>query len=98
ARLIPLERGPHLPEGLPQVNGDSRGRWEGNTLVVDTTNCPPGGLFRGSAARLHVTELFTRVSQSTITYEITVDDPTTWVRPWTAVIRLHPTQDRGYEL
>src|SRR5262245_59576684 len=97
ARVIPLDRGPHLPDRLRQVTGDSRGYWEGNTLVVDTTNFSPRSAFMGSAAGLHLTARFTRVSQSTITYEITVDDPTTWVRPWTAVIRLHQAQDSMYE-
>jgi hypothetical protein len=78
-------------------NGDSRGRWEGKTLVVDTTNFSPKDNFMGSDENLHLVERFTRVSQGEMRYEITVDDPTTWTKPWTAVLRLNQTQDRNYE-
>ena len=97
ARIIPLAGSPHLPEGLRQLNGDSRGHWEGRTLVIDTTNFSPQSSFMGSAARLHLTERFTRASQDTINYEFTVDDPTTWTRPWSAMIHLRSTRDSVYE-
>jgi hypothetical protein len=97
ARVIALDGRPHLSEGLRQWNGDSRGHWEGNTLVVETTNFSPKSFFMGSADRLHLIERFTRTSASTIDYEITVDDPTTWTRPWTALIRLKSTPDRLQE-
>jgi hypothetical protein len=97
ARVIPLDGRPHLPQGVRQWNGDSRGRWEGNTLVVDTTNFSPQSNFMGAAGNLHVIERFTRVAADTINYEITLDDQTTWTKPWTAVIRLKRTDDRIYE-
>ena len=93
ARIIPLDGRPHLPQSIRQWHGDSRGRWEGNTLVVDTTNFSPNSNFMGSAENLHVVERFTRVAPDTINYEITLDDPTTWTKPWTAVIHLKQTQD-----
>jgi hypothetical protein len=88
ARMIPLDGRPHLPQRLRQLNGDSRGHWEGNTLVVETTNFSPRSFFMGSADGLHLTERFTRTSAHTMDYELTVSDPTTWTRPWTALIRL----------
>jgi hypothetical protein len=97
ARVIPLDGRPHLPQGLRQWNGDSRGRWEGHTLVVETTNFSPKSYFMGSADRLHLTERFTRVGPDRIDYEITVDDPTTWTTPWTALIRLKRDDDRVHE-
>jgi hypothetical protein len=97
ARVIPLDGRPHLPESVRQWNGDSIGRWEGNTLVVDTTNFSPKSNFMGSADRLHLVERFTRVAPDTITYEMTIDDATTWTRPWTAAVPLKQTSDRIYE-
>jgi hypothetical protein len=97
ARIIPLNGRPHLPQGIRQWHGDSRGRWEGNTLVVDTTNFSPQTNFMGSAENLHLVERFTRVDPDTIEYEITLNDPTTWTKPWTAVIPLKKSQDRIYE-
>jgi hypothetical protein len=96
-RIIPLDGRPHLPAGLRQWSGDSRGRWEGNTLVVDTTNFSPQSNFMGAAENLHVIERFTRVAVDTLQYEITVDDSTTWTKPWTVMIRLKRTQDAIYE-
>ena len=97
ARIIPLDRHPHLPESIRLWNGDPRGRWEGNTLVVDTTNFSPQSNFMGSAEGLHLVERFTRVAPDTINYEITLNDPTTWTNAWTAVVRLKQTQDSLYE-
>ena len=97
ARIIPLDARPHLPQSIRQWNGDSRGRWEGRTLVVDTTNFSAKSNFIGSAENLHLVERFTRVAPDTMNYEITVDDPTTWTKPWTAVIPLKQTQDKIYE-
>src|SRR5688572_26372847 len=96
-RIIPLDGRPHLPAGLRQWSGDSRGRWEGNTLVVDTTNFSPQSNFMGAAENLHVIERFTRVAADMLQYEITVDDSTTWTKPWTVMIRLKRTQDAIYE-
>jgi hypothetical protein len=78
-------------------NGDSRGRWEGQTLVVDTTNFSSKSNFMGSAENLHLVERFTRVAPDEIDYEMTMDDPTTWTKPWTAMMRLKQTQDKMYE-
>jgi hypothetical protein len=97
ARIIPLDGRPHLPPGIRQWAGDSTGRWEDKTLVVDTTNFSPGSYFMGSAENLHLVERFTRAAPDTIKYEITLDDPATWTKPWTAVIRLKQTQDKIYE-
>ena len=71
--------------------------WEGNTLVVDTTSFSAKSRFLGSAEHLHLIERLTRVAPDTINYEITLDDPTTWTKPWTAVIHLKQSQDRIYE-
>jgi hypothetical protein len=65
--------------------GDSRGRWEGNTLVVDTTNFDPRTNFQGSRETLHLIERYTRLDDNTIDYQFTIDDPKTFSRPWTAV-------------
>ncbi len=97
ARVIPLDGRPHIPESIRQLSGDSRGRWDGSTLVVDTTNFSPSSNFMGSAERLHLVERFTRVAPDTINYEITVSDPTTWTKPWTALIHLRQRQDTIYE-
>jgi hypothetical protein len=97
ARIVSLDGRPHLPPSVPLWAGDSRGRWEGQTLVVDTTNFSPRNEFMGSTDRLHLTERFTRVAPDRIDYQITVDDPTTWTKPWTAVIRLKQSTERLYE-
>ncbi len=97
ARMIPLDGRPHLPQGMRQLNGDSRGHWEGNTLVVDTTNFSPRSFFMGSADGLHLIERFTRTGATTMDYELTVSDPTTWAKPWTALIRLKSTDERMIE-
>lgn len=97
ARIIPLDGRPHLPKNIRQWTGDSRGRWEGKTLVVDTTNFSTKSNFMGSAENLHLMERFTRVAPDRIDYEITLDDPTTWTKPWTAVIRLKQSYENIYE-
>jgi hypothetical protein len=97
ARIIPIGGRPHLPQSIRQWSGDSRGRWDRNTLVVDTTNFSRTSNFLRSAENLHLVERFTRVAPDTIDYEITLNDPTTWTKPWTAVIRLKQTQDKIYE-
>jgi hypothetical protein len=97
ARIIPLTGRPHPPAVLRQVSGDSRGRWEGQTLIVDTTNFSRLINFMGSAEGLHLTERFTRVASDTIDYEITISDPSTWSRPWTVVIHLKQRDEPIYE-
>jgi hypothetical protein len=97
-RVIPTDGRPHLSQNIRQWQGDSVGRWEGNTLVVDTTNFT--GLtanFRGSGENLHLVERFTRVSDETIIYQFTVEDPATWAKPWTAEIPMMKTQGPIYE-
>jgi hypothetical protein len=96
ARIIPLDR-PHLPPSLRQWNGDSRGHWEGNTLVVETTNFSPRSNFMGSGEHLSLRERLTRVGPDTINYEITLDDPTTWTMPWTAMMPLKQRSERIFE-
>jgi hypothetical protein len=96
-RIISLDGRPHLPESIRQWSGDSRGRWEGNTLVVDTTNFSPKSNVMGAGEHLHAIERFTRVAADTINYEVTLTDPTTWAKPWTAVIRLKQRQESIYE-
>ena len=83
-RMIPLDGRTHLPKTIRQWFGDSIGHWEGNTLVVDTTNFTDRTAFRGSTDSLHVVERFTRVDPDTVQYEFTVEDPATWAAPWTA--------------
>ena len=85
-RIIPLDGRPPLPHGVRQLLGSSRGRWEGDTLVVETTNFTDRTAFQGSGENLHVTERFTRVSADTLKYEFTVKDPSTWAVPWSAEI------------
>ena len=82
-RTIPVTNGPHLPGHIRQWWGDSRGHWEGNTLVVDVTNFSPKKDFMGSRENLHLVERFTRVNADTIEYAATVEDLTTWTKPWT---------------
>jgi hypothetical protein len=98
ARIIPLDGRPHLPQNIRTWNGDSVGHWEGQTLVVDTTNFSPKDDFMGAAENLHLVERFTRVAPDEIRYEMTVDDPTTWTRPWTAMLRLKHTDEKIFEI
>jgi len=97
ARLIPLDRSPHLPSNIQTWLGDARGRWEGDTLVVDTTNYKPGVLMNVSTEKLHVVERFTRTGADSLKWEITVDDPGAWSKPWTAMIPLRHSKDAIYE-
>jgi hypothetical protein len=97
-RVIPTDGRPHISQNIRQWQGDSVGRWEGNTLVVDTTNFSGvAANYRGSSEKLHLIERFTRVSDDTILYEFTVEDPTTWAKPWTAEISMTKTQGPVYE-
>jgi hypothetical protein len=107
ARIIPLDGRPHLGASLRQWNGDSRGRWEGNTLVVVTTNFNDKGSIATSAATgrmrgvpqtssMRVTERFTPVSADRIDYEVTIDDPKTYARPWKVALPLN--RDPEYQI
>lgn len=86
ARTVPMDGRPHLPSHVRQWVGDSRGRWEGETLVVDTTNFLRETAFvrGGTTANLHLVERFTRTDSDTLLYEFTVEDSSTWTKPWTA--------------
>ena len=95
ARIVPLDGRPH--GSIRQWKGDSRGRWEGDTLVVDTTNFKRETSLEGSSANTHLIERFTRTDANTLLYEFMVDDPTIWTRPWTAVIPMSKSEDPIYE-
>src|SRR5206468_3956381 len=86
ARIIPLDGRPHLPPNVRQWTGSYRGRWEGQTLVVETTNLTDKFAFQGSSENMHLTERFTRVDEDTLRYRFTVEDPATWTRPWSAEV------------
>ena len=88
---------PHLDSEVRQWIGDSRGRWEGETLVVDTTNFLRETHFEGSSANLHLVERFTRVGQASLVYEFTVEDPKMWTGPWTAQIPMVRSDGRIFE-
>ena len=86
-RIIPLDGRPHLSSNIRPWNGDSRGHWEGNTLVVETTNFRPGATYQDASPNtLKITEYFTRTDETTIEYKFTVEDPTTWTTPWSAIV------------
>jgi hypothetical protein len=97
ARVIPLDGRPHVDARVEFWNGDPRGRWEGDTLVVESTNFSKKSEFRGSRENLTLVERFTRVGPNTLNYEITVSDPSVWTQPWTAMIPLKRTDDPIYE-
>jgi hypothetical protein len=82
-RNIVMNGNPHLPAGIRQWFGDSRGHWEGNTLVVDVTNFSPKTDFQGSRENLHLVERWTRIGPNTLEYEVMIEDPTVWTQPWT---------------
>jgi hypothetical protein len=98
-RFIPLDGRPHLGPHVRQWMGDSRGHWEGATLVVETTDYNDKVTFRFPAANdsLRVTERFTRTSKDLIDYRFTVDNPTMYTRPWTAVLPLASAKGPLYE-
>jgi hypothetical protein len=104
ARIVPLEGRRHLPATVRQWLGDSRGRWEGETLVVETTNFTDRSSFSGSiigrggsTASLHLVERFTRVADDTLLYEFTVSDAATWTRPWTVQLPMTRSSENIYE-
>ena len=97
ARVILLDGSPHLPANVRQWRGDSRGHWDRDTLVVDTTNFSDQYSFRGSDRNMHLTERFTRASPDTLLYEFTVNDPTAFTKPWTAQILVTKTKGPIYE-
>jgi hypothetical protein len=96
-RNIPIDAGPHLPPSIQNWQGDSRAHWEGDTLVIDTTNYKPRAFQSISSEKLHVTERLSLRDAETLKYEITIDDPGTWTRPWSLMVPLHRTSDRIFE-
>jgi hypothetical protein len=94
-RVIPVTDRPHLPSHIRQWWGDSRGRWEGETLVVDVTNFTPKTDFQGSRENLHLVERWTRVDTNTLDYVVTIDDPTTWTKPWTVKLEMARQNDQA---
>jgi hypothetical protein len=96
-RIIPLDGRPHIPENIRQWLGDSRGHWEGTTLVVDTTNFTDKTHFSNSDRNLHLIERFTRTDANTILYQFTVDDPTAFTLPWKGEVPLTKAPGPIYE-
>ena len=95
ARIVPLDARPHVGQDIHLWLGDSRGRWEGNTLVVDTTNFNDRG-YLGSSSE-HLVERFTRIDADTITYKFTTDDPTEFTRPWSAAVPMKRAEGPLFE-
>ncbi len=96
-RVIPTDGRPHLASAIHQWMGNSTGHWEGDTLVVDTTNFTDRTAFRGSSKNLHVVERFRRTDADTIDYSFTVSDPDTWAQPWSADVPMTKIQGPIYE-
>jgi len=97
ARIVDLGGRAHPPASIRFLTGDSVGRWEGDTLVVDTTNFSKEGGFRGATTNLHLVERFTRVDKETLRYEFTVDDPATWTKKWSASIPMIKSNELMFE-
>ena len=95
ARVVPMDGKPHLASNVRQLHGDPRGRWDGDALVIETTNFTNG--FMGSTPNVKITERYTRPSQDYINWELRVEDPDTWVQPFTFMIRLKKTDEQLYE-
>ena len=91
ARVVPLDGRPRLNDGVRAWIGSSRGWWEGDTLVVETTNFNGKNNYRGSTTGLHLVERYTRVGENRLELRLTVSDPTTWERPWTVLLPMRPT-------
>ena len=98
-RVIPLSGTPHVSSSIRSYMGDARGRFEGNTLVVETVNMHERVAYRGASARLKLTERFTPVARGQVEWSITLDDPDTWARPWTFAMRLTqvPSSESPFE-
>lgn len=97
ARIVPLDGRPHLPQHVRQWRGDSRGRWEGDTLIVDTTNFTTKTSFRGTGEGLHLVERFTRVASDRVLYEYTINDPQSFTKAWSAAIPMTKTEGPVFE-
>ncbi len=96
-RIIPLDERPHLPDTVRLWHGDSRGYWEGETLVIESSNFSEKTRFLGASENLQLTERFTRVNGDILLYEFTVEDPTTWIRPWSISLPMSRTDQPLYE-
>ena len=96
ARIVPLDGRPYPPPHISQWAGSSRGRWDGDTLVVETANLRAGA-FQGSTRAMRVVERFTRADGNTLTYEVTLEDPATWTRPWTFSVPMAKNEGEIYE-
>ena len=96
-RVIPLDGRPRVDDGIRLWAGDARGRWEGDTLVVETTNYSPRARFSGATANLHLVERYTRVGPGVLRHEITLRDADTWTRPWTVELLHESTTDPIFE-
>jgi hypothetical protein len=92
-RNIVMNGTAHLPQSIRQWHGDSRGRWEGNSLVIDVTNFSPKTSFQGSRENLHLVERWTRLDAKTLEWAVTVEDPTVWTRPWTMKVEWTKQED-----
>ena len=97
ARLVDMIGRKHFPDSMRFLTGDSIGRWDGDTLVVDTTNFSIEGGFRGASRNLHLVERFTRVDAGSLRYEFTVDDPETWTRKWTVAMPMVKSSEQMFE-
>jgi hypothetical protein len=98
ARIIPLDGRPHLSRDIHRWHGDSRGHWEGDTLVVETTNFRPGATYlNANPETLRITEHFRRLDAYTIEYKFTIDDPSTWTKPWSAIIPMNRVEGPMFE-
>src|SRR5947209_2775137 len=97
-RNVVMSGSPHLPANIRQWYGDSRGHWEGNTLVIDVTNFSSKTDFQGSRDNLHLVERWTRTGPSTLQYQVTIEDPTVWTRPWTVRQEFTRQSDRDNKL
>ena len=97
-RVIPLDGRPPVSQNIHRWHGNSRGHWEGDTLVVETTNFRPGATFQNSnPSTLKITERFTRINAGTIEYKFTIDDPSTWTKPWSAIVPLSHIEGPMFE-
>jgi hypothetical protein len=96
-RIFPTDGRPHIPSNVKQWKGDSRGRWDGDTLAVETTNMSTTNAFRGASPNMKLTERLRRVDKDKLLYQFTVDDPETWTKPWTVEIPLTTSDGRLFE-
>jgi len=97
ARIVPLDGRAHAPASVRSWQGDSRGRWDGDTLIVETTNFNGKTSFRGADENLHLVERFKRVDPTTLLYEFTVDNPSAFTRPWSAAVPMTKSDDKIFE-